>query len=164
MKTISSSHQGYVLLITLVFLVVLTVLSLASVSLNTTQSRIAANATDSEIAFEKAEGALNQATNLLLNGTYPVSNFAQNANGFYTLDPNVLSQWAGTTWPSSSSVVSSFQGNTGNAASYLIERLPSVLRPGQNMQMPTFIYRITARAPGGTNNTAVILQTTVQFQ
>ena len=51
------AQKGYILLMTLILLVMLTVLALAAVSLNSTQTRIAANATDTEISFEKTEGA-----------------------------------------------------------------------------------------------------------
>lgn len=159
-----SAQQGYVLFITLIFLVILTIMGLASVSLNSTQTRIATNATDTEIAFEKAEGAINQATNFLLKGTYSQSSFSQNTNGLYTLDPTATAPWSAINWTSASAVITGFQGNKGDAATYVIEQLPSVVKPGQNMNIPTYIYRITARGTGGSNNTAIMLQTTLQIQ
>lgn len=157
-------HQGYILLMTLVFLIILSVLALTEVSLNSTQTHIAANATDSEISFEKTEGALNEAINYVLNGTYSANAFQQNSNGLYVLDPTTPPLWTTVNWSSSAAVIHSFQGNSNSQASYIIEQLPSVIQPGQNMKMPTYIYRITARSTGASGNTVILLQSTIQIQ
>lgn len=157
-------EQGYILLLTMVLLIMLTVLALTDVSLNTTQTRIAANATDSEISLEKTEGALNDAINNLLNGTYNTNDFLKNSNGLYLLNPDNPPLWTTVNWSSTTSVISSFQGYSNTQASYIIEQLPSVIQPGQNMKTPTYVYRITARALGANGNTAVMLQSTVQIQ
>lgn len=164
MNTIKVMQKGYVLLMTLIFLIILTLLALTQVSLNSTQTRIAANATDSEITFEKTEGALNEAINYLLNGTYSATAFLQNTRGLYVFDPTAAPLWTTVNWSSSAAVINSFQGSSGPQASYLIEQLPSVIQPGQNMKTPTYIYRITARAVGANGNTAVLLQSTLQIQ
>lgn len=160
----ATNEKGYILLITMILLIMLTVLAVTDVSLNTTQTRIAANATDSEICLEKTEGALNQAINNLLNGTYNANNFLNNNSGLYLLNPNNPPLWTTVNWSSSTSVIPSFQGYSNSQASYIIEQLPSVIQPGQNMKMPTYIYRITARSLGANGNTSVMLQTTVQIQ
>ncbi|MFA6303428.1 MAG: pilus assembly protein [Legionella sp.] len=156
-------QNGYVLLLTLILLVMLTTLALSEVSLNTGQTRIAGNATDTEICFEKTEGALNQAINSLLSNTYAPSSFASNANGLYLLNQSAAPLWTTIEWTSNSAVIQSFQGSSGSAASYFIEQLPSVIQPGQNMKTPTQIYRVTARALGASGNSATILQTTLQI-
>ncbi|MGL5742318.1 MAG: pilus assembly PilX family protein [Legionella sp.] len=148
----------------MILLIILTLLALADVSLNTTQTRIAANATDSEVSLEKTEGALNQAINNLMNGTYNATDFLQNSNGLYLLNPGDPSLWTTVNWSSSASVINSFQGYSNSQASYIIEQLPSIIQPGQNMKTPTYIYRITARSVSASGNTAVILQSTVQIQ
>lgn len=158
------AQKGYVLLMTLILLIALTVLALTEVSLNSTQTRIAANATDTEISFEKTEGALNEAINYLLNGTYSANDFLQNANGLYVLDPTAAPLWTTVDWSSTTAVIKSFQGNSNSQSSYIIEQLPSVIRPGQNMKTPTFIYRITARSLGANGNTALLLQSTILIQ
>ncbi len=156
-------QKGYILLMTLILLIILTVLALTEVSLNTTQTRVAANATDSEISFEKTEGAVNQAINYLLNGTYSANSFLQKSKGLYVFDPTAAPLWRTINWSSSSAVISGFQGNSGSQASYIIERLPSVIKPGQNMKTHTYIYRITARSVGASGNAAVLLQSTIQI-
>lgn len=67
-------------------------------------------------------------------------------------------------WSSSSSVISSFQGYSNSQAGYIIEQLPSIIQPGQNIKSPTYVYRITARSLGASGNTSVMLQSTVQIQ
>lgn len=158
------AQKGYVLLMALILLIALTVLALTEVSLNSTQTRIAANATDTEISFEKTEGALNEAINYLLNGTYSANDFLQNGNGLYVLDPTAAPLWKTVDWSSTAAVIKSFQGNSNSQSSYIIEQLPSVIRPGQNMKTPTFIYRITARSLGTNGNTALLLQSTILIQ
>ena len=158
-----TKQNGYILLLTLVMLVMITVLALSLVSQNTSQTRIAANATDMEITFEKGEGALNQAINSLIFGNYSLLGFSLNANGLYQLNTEAAPLWSTINW-SSNAVINSFQGNTGAAASYFIEQLPSVIQPGQNMNIPTQIYRITTRSVGANGKTAILLQATVQIQ
>ncbi|MFI4918518.1 MAG: pilus assembly protein PilX [Legionellales bacterium] len=162
-KQPSKMQRGYVLLITLVMLIVLTLLALTEAVLNTTQTRVAANATDSEVSFEKTEAALNEAIDYLFNGTYASANFLQNNNGLYIFNVNASPLWTTINW-SGPAVINSFAGGTGSQASYIIEQLPSVIQPGQNMQTPTNIYRITARSVGANGNSSILIQTTVQIQ
>lgn len=165
LSNISQAKQkGFILLITLVLIVVLTVLALTQISLNSTQTRIAANASDLEISFEKTEGAVNEAINLLLNGTYVASSFSANGNGLYLLNANSTPLWSSINWNSSTSVKNSFQGVSGNRASYIIEKLPSVIQAGQNMKSPTNIYRITARSLSESGNSSVLVQSTLKVQ
>ncbi|AUH73761.1 pilus assembly protein [Legionella sainthelensi] len=156
-------QKGYILLLTMILLIMITVLALANVSLNTTQIRIAANATDTEMSLEKTEGALNEAINKLLNGTYTAANFLQNNNGLYILEADNPPIWTTINWSDSASVINSFQGDTNSQASYIIEKLPSVSSPGQSMNKVTNVYRITARSVGA-NGAVIMLQNTLQIQ
>ncbi|CAM3004653.1 pilus assembly protein PilX [Legionella worsleiensis] len=168
MNTLSSlnqlKQQGYILITTLVLMSMLTVMALTQSSHNTTQTRVATNATDFEISFEKTEGALNEAVNKVLNGTYTTQNFLANTNGLYVFDPAIAPIWQTVNWGSSSSVIHSFQGSSGTQSSYVIEQLPSVVQPGQNMKSPTYVYRITARSVGANGTSSVLIQSTIQLQ
>jgi|GEM_PF-2350294 len=156
------AQQGFILFLTLILLIMLTVLALTQVSLNSTQTRIAANATDAEISFEKTEGAINEAINFVTNGTYVTDNFLRNNNGLYLLNQNAANIWTTVNWSSNTAVIKSFQGGSGAQAAYLIEQLPSVIKPGQNMKTPTHIFRVTGRSLGASGNTSVLLQSTLQ--
>lgn len=158
------SHQkGSTLIIALILLVVLTVLAVSQVSFNTILTRVAANTSDALVAFQTAEGALSQATTRLLAGTYSTSNFISNSNGLYLLTPTDAPLWTTVNWSSSGTAVQSYQGNSSATAAYIIEQLPSVTLPGQNMAKPTSIYRITARAVGSSGSSPVILQSIIQI-
>jgi type IV pilus assembly protein PilX len=161
-----SSQRGAVLMTTVILLLLITVLALSAVLMNSTQTRVAANSADSLIAYQTAEGALTEAENALLAGNYDVTQFAANTAGLYVLDAAASTPvWSKpATWTTATAKISSYQGGSNAAAAYVIEKLPSVIRPGQNMKTPTQVYRITARAVGQSGNSPIILQSTLQIQ
>jgi len=158
------SSEGSVLIVTLLLMTMLTVIAISQISFNHTQTHIATNSADVQVAFHTAEGALNEATNNLLAGTYLPSAFLSNANGLYLPDLSTTPLWSTINWNSTSAVIKSFQGKSNAQAAYMVEQLPSVVRPGQNMNSPTSVYRITARGVGASGNTIVTLQSTMQLQ
>lgn len=157
------TEQGFILITTLVLLIILTILGVSQISINSTQTQVATNVADSENTFEKTEGAVNDAINKMLAHSYTASNFASNANGLYLFNQSNTPIWQTVTW-SCSAVISSFSGLNGAQSSYLIEQLPSVAQPGQNMKSLTKVYRITARAAKQTGNSSVLIQSTVQIK
>jgi type IV pilus assembly protein PilX len=138
-------QQGYVLLTTLVLTIMITVMALTQVS-------------------SKTEGALNEALNRIINSTYTTEAFLRNTNGLYLFDQTAAPLWKTVNWSSTAQVINSFQGSSGTQASYIVEQLPSVVQPGQNMSKPTRVYRATARSVGANGNTSVMIQSTVQIQ
>ena len=161
---LATTHRGTVLLITIMLMLMLTVLGLGLVSLNSTQTRIATNSGDAQIAFQTAEGALNQAQSNILAGNYPASSFLANNNGLYIFNPANAVLWSSVNWANSGAVVQSFQGGSKTPAAYIIELLPSVILPGQSFKKATSVFRITARAVGPSGGAPVILQSTLQIQ
>jgi Tfp pilus assembly protein PilX len=99
-------------------------------------------------------------------------NFAGNANGYYTLNPNQGSvadtlnanNWsAPTTLTYSGPALSSVQSSQN--ARYVIELLPPVAPPGSSIAAPSArgglsvqLYRITARGFGGDGTSTATLQ------
>ena len=157
-------QTGSVLIITLLLMLMLTIIAVTQVLFNITQTHIATNTADVQVAFQTAEGALNQATNNLLAGNYSSSSFLSNANGLYLFNQNNPPVWTTVDWTSPGAVIFSFQGNSNAQAAYIIEQLPAVVAPGQNANSPAQVYRITARAVGASGNTSVMLQSTEQVQ
>ena len=157
-------QTGSVLVITLLVMLALTILAVTEVSFNSTQTRIATNSADAQVAFQTAEGALNEATNNILANTYPPASFLANANGLYLLNPNNPPLWTTVNWTNAGAVILSFQGTSNTQAAYLIEQLPSAVKAGQNVEIPTQVFRITARAVGASGNSPVILQSTIEIQ
>ncbi|MCX7117848.1 MAG: pilus assembly protein [Legionellales bacterium] len=164
MNTSRTTPRGSALIVTLLMLLMLTVLAVSEVSLNSTQTRIATNSADVQVAFQTAEGALNAAINNVLANPSPASSFIAKTNGLYLYDPTSAPLWTTINWSSTNAVISSFQGNSNAQSAYFVELLPSVLKGGQNNNTPTWIYRITVRAVGASGGSPVILQSTVQSQ
>lgn len=162
MRHLNGKQRGATLILTLVFLLVLTVLAVSQISVNSLLTRIATNSGDALVAFQTAEGALSQAANLILSGTYSLSNFLANSNGLYVYNASNAPVWSTVNW-SGSAVILSYQGNSSARAAFMIEQLPSVTMPGQSMSKPTLIYRVSARAVGASGNGAVILQAIIAF-
>lgn len=160
----SAVKNGFVLIMTLIMLFMLTALALTMTTLNSTNTRIATNATNSTIAFQTAEGTLNEAINNLLKGNYASVNFSNNSGGFYLYDENATPLYQTINWSDGSSTISSFQGSSASQSSFFIEKLPSVVAPGQSASGGTRVYRITARAVQNNSDAAVILQSTIQMQ
>lgn len=162
MKTLSirpvNRNHGGVLITTIILLVMLTTLSLAMVSLNTTQTRIATNSADAQVSYQTAEGALNQAAANLQAGNYSLTDFIGNANGLYTYSSNSASIWTTVNWGNASGAIQCTSCGLSPTAAYVIEYLPPVLVPGTG---PKKAYRITARAVGVGGSSPVILQANV---
>ncbi len=161
-----SRHQqrGSVLIITVILVLLLTILGLGTVSLNTMQTRIATNSADAQMSFQTAEGVLNQAQSKLIAGDYAYANFVAGDNGLYLFDPAVVPVWTTIDWSNASAAISSFQGKSSMPGAYIIELLPSFVRPGQSLKRMTRVFRVTARAVGPSGGAPVLLQSTVQLQ
>lgn len=157
------SEHGSTLIVTIILLFIITVMAVTEVTFNSLLTRIATNSADALIAYQTAEGALNQAVNKILTGTYKVSNFIANTNGLYLFDPTIAPVWTTVNWGSASAAVQSYQGNSSARATYIIEQLPSVTLPGQSMSKATSIYRITIRAVGASGSSPTVLQAIVQI-
>ena len=151
-------QRASVLISTLILLVMLTVLALASMSLNTTQTRMAGNTVDAQVAYQTAEAALHAGVADLQAGNYTLADFIANANGLYTLSAAASPRWTMVDWTSATEVVLCSNCGAGTQAAYLIEYLPPVVVPGSSAKNA---YRITTRALGVSGKSPVMLQATV---
>lgn len=166
MKTSSfgSIQQGSVLILTLLLMAMLTIIAITQVNFNSTQTHIATNTADSQVAFQTAEGALNEATNNLIAGTYPTTSFLSNSNGLYYFNQDNAPIWTNVDWTNPNAVILSFQGNSKTQGAYMIEQLPSVILPGQNSSSPAQVFRITAHGVGTSGSSPITLQSNLQLQ
>lgn len=163
-QNIQRKHQGSVLILALILLIMLTLMAVTEMSIHTVETRVATNSADQQIAFQTAEGAINEATTNLLSGQYSSTSFLNNTNGLYLFNPDNAPLWTTIDWTSSSATIKSFKGSSNTPAAYIIEQLPSIIQGGQNINSPAQVFRITARGVGASGNAVVILQTTVQIQ
>lgn len=162
------AQRGTALVMTLVFLVLLTMLGITAINTSTLEEKMAGNSKDQNLAFQAAETALIAAETWVESTTAATQLTVNNANGIY--DPAAS---AGTeVWDTvnlwSSSNVVTYPGVPGTPASgtlgdvtirpkYIIEKLATeaLLPSGTKITV-----RITARGTGASDNTVSMVQST----
>jgi type IV pilus assembly protein PilX len=157
-------ERGATLVITMVFLLILTIIGLAGMDVTGLEERMAGNMRDRNIAFQAAEAAVLDGENYL--ETQTILPAFDGSNGLYALPTNGDKNWEVITWSSSSAVVS-YSGpgfdELSVPAAYIIEDLAAAsdsdsLEVGVPVDNKRY-YRVTARATGLSDTTAVMLQT-----
>jgi type IV pilus assembly protein PilX len=177
-------QSGFVLVVALILLLVLTLLGLAAAQSTSLEERMAGNARNHDMAFQAAEAGLYAAQSGILQGLWDNADYAGNSNGLYMLATccapaaGWTSAWTtngndpwGTALPIDTAVPGlSIAGiPAGQQPVYIIEQLPPVAPPGSNLGQqqsgsgapPVQPYRITVYATGGDQTTHVILQAVV---
>lgn len=168
-------QQGVVLVMALIFLLVLTLIGVGVTQSTSLEEKMAANSRDKDLSFQAAEAALQIAQSGIRQDIYTSFN---GTNGLYTYDPTQLPVWNTINWGVSSNLVNYPYSNNGsnNPAPgtaqrpvFIIEKLPPVPAPGQNLgateygDTPTIqLFRITARGYGGDVQSQTVLQTVYQ--
>lgn len=174
-------QSGFVLVVALILLLVLTLLGLAAAQSTSLEERMARNARNHDMAFQAAEAGLSAAQSAILQGLWTNADYSGNANGLYML----ASCCGANTWTSAWTVANAWTTAlpmdtavpglsiagipAGQQPVYIIEQLPPVATPGNNLGQqqsgsgapPVQPYRITVYATGGDQTTHVILQTVV---
>lgn len=166
-------EQGAVLVTGLIFLVVLTLLGVAAMSINAMEERMAGNSRDLNIAFQAAESGLRDAELDILQNISPASGFdASCTNGLCSLPSSSTPLAQSIDW-SDTSITRGYGANTGAAAlalvsaqpRYIIELLSTLpASPGQSLGTGIkpasngVAYRISALGVGGRAESRVILQ------
>lgn len=174
-----NSQKGVALVTGLIFLVVLTLISVAAIRSTSLEERMAGNARDQNIAFQAAEAAVRDAMKSLGTGVPPASGFVVGcAAGLCENDP-ITPVWttitANNEWTSNKTLAYSGPALTfGNSTSvaiqprYIIElvvgsNIPSGESASEGAgSSGTLVssYRVTARGWGLTDKTQATLQTT----
>lgn len=177
-------QRGTALVISLVFLLLLTLLAVTAVSTSTLEEKMAGNLKDKHLAFQAAEAALVDAELHIRNNT--PSGFTAACTGGLCLPAPSSStpQWDAVTWSSSSTNTIAYGAVTGASYAalgtfaqgprYIIEDLPEPPSSTSgsaasgslawdasrraSVAIAGNYYRITARAVGGTPNSQVMVQ------
>ena len=180
-----AAQRGFVLIVALILLLVLTILGLAAAQSTSLEERMAGNYRNNTLAFQAAEAGIRAAESCLSAGTSACSGFASNTNGVYLFNPgappppssattplwNVAGFW--TTSGNTMSYTSANGVNFANVASQpqiIIEEMPPVAQPGGNIGTQQYgggapgiqLYRITVLGTGGDNSANVMLQAIFQ--
>lgn len=147
-------QQGSVLVLSMIFLLILTLLVSSSFySVSSAQRNLRGNQ-DREIAFQAAEAALLEAEDYLATGQTIDQNwihFGSQDNPFWERN----GVWTGG--QSREYIGSGFE-NLGTKPRYVIEMENQFIDPESNNAVTATYYRITARAVGRSAETEVILQ------
>jgi type IV pilus assembly protein PilX len=176
LSTFTPRHRqhGFVLIVALVLLLVLTLLGLAAAQSTSLQERMAGNARNQDLAFQAAEAGLRAGEGCL--ATAVCSNFTANTGGTYAFNASsipALPLWkqpgfwatAGNvmTYPA---VVATNVPAVAAQPAFVIEQMPPMAVPGGNIGQqqyaggaPTIqLFRVTALGTGGDSNSQIMLQ------
>lgn len=156
----SRYQQGSALIISLVFLLLLTMIGVTSIQDSTLQERMAGNERDRNLAFQAAEAALREAEAFLRENSPAFT--ASGTGGLLSPSYTGLKPSAATyPWATRSQAGSSLTGVSA-APRYAIEWITTqAIGPSDQIDVVTInSYRITARAVGGSTDAVVLLQAT----
>ena len=172
------SQHGAALITGLIFLVVLTLISLSAIKSTSLEERMAGNARDQDVAFEAAEAGIRDAMGSLA-GLSPSSAFAAGCSAGLCLNDPVTPVWTSVVWSSSQTkaytgTALTFNGSTTlpNQPRYIIELMPgtvpafgssATVGKGLTSGAQLTPYRITARGWGITGQTQATVQATVAY-
>ena len=172
-----AKQKGVVLVVSLLFLIIVTMIATTGMENTILEERMAGNLEDYSLAFQAAEAALDEAEEWLeaqVNLPAQVSSGTGGVDVWSTtaLEVSGDTRWwldTGDTWWGSSGAAESLTGMTPIVAidpQYVIDQYATTLR-GQTLTIGTgedeplrIVHRITARGVGGNENVAVLLQST----
>ncbi|HEX2138612.1 MAG TPA: PilX N-terminal domain-containing pilus assembly protein [Woeseiaceae bacterium] len=145
--TANRKHQsGAALIVSLIFLLLMTLISTSSMRTATMQERMAGNMRDWNIGFQRAETSLRDAEEWLLD-TNVLPEF-NDAGGYYQLNSDARPSWESAP-PSAGNGSIDYPGDGTPERRYYVERLSSVRPAGVSTETGTaveeiYYFRITA--------------------
>lgn len=161
-------QQGAALIIALVILLLMTLIGVTAMQTTVLQERMAGNLRDRNIAFQAAEAALRDAERFLQAPVLPSFN---NSNGLLQRVPQGgdVAYWNSFDWVGNSREFSGISEGLAAHPRYVIEEFPPVADPSGSLEadapLPEVrLFRITARAVGGSPDAVVVLQTRYRRQ
>ena len=158
-------QTGVALITGLIFLVMLTLITLAAMQSTTLEERMAGNARSRDLAFQGAEAAVRAAEAVLSGASLPPFNGSK--AGYYPPMSNAASAdfWKTYDWANKS--VAYVGALTGvKEARFVVEALPAAAASGGDDSLVAKplsggeIFRITARGIGTDGTSIVMVQTT----
>lgn len=163
-------QKGSVLIVTMIFLLIMTMIGTAGIEVTGLEERMAGNMRDRQMAFEAAEAALMDGEAYLDSLLIAPAFTTAGTGGFYLPKTDGTNHWDDWSALGSnvrtmrSEVASSKQGfgQLSAYATYIIEQVTDFDTDGSGEVGVTkdkgHYYRITARAQGQTSSSVVILQ------
>ena len=168
------SQSGVALFISLVMLGILTVLGLSGIQSTSLQERMARNSRDTNLAFQAAESAVDDAESYLetVSTLTPFEEAGANDNGRYEAAAfNETPHWEAVDWEGSQVAPATTPlGGVAEQPKYIVEFMKTVVSEEDRLNIDnigqdtgagrTQMFRITARGVGGTAGSKVMLQAT----
>ena len=175
-------EAGFVLVMALVFLLILTILGMSAMSTTNLEEKMTNNMKDRNLAFQSAETALTSAESWIYNKVGKPSPIPDTAHGLYNASTTEVPTWDQVNWtgsnlvtypctPATTSSCGSSLSKVARQPKYIIEQIAEIEEEGgtkgfggsyasaQGTRLVT-IYRITARGTGGTDAAVVMVQST----
>jgi len=157
-RPVPRRQRGMTLMVSLMFLIILTMLGVTAVSDNSLQERMAGNTRNRDLAFQAAEAALKHAESTLPSWRRSV--FDGSVEGLFVYDvsePNDAVYWRDVSnWNSSRQLPAGSLNQVAEPPRYLVHKMSS---SGE-----VEYYRVTARGVGGDASAVVILQTVLSYK
>lgn len=162
-------HQrGSALIISLLILLVMTIIGISAMSSSTLEERMAANDRNQKVVFQSAETTLVEAETTLAKADYNSevrTALLDNKKGYYSQDDAAFDYFDADAWDPASSCISASDNSC-----YVIEESSVTLLPGEageygqvsSPERGHQITKITVRSTDPNENTAVILQSSLQ--
>lgn len=149
-----SRQRGAALIVTLVLLVVITLLGLASLRQTALEERMSANLKDRSIALNSAEIGLRGGETWLTGQPAPLTDI----DGLPKSGDTDYMQWQTSDWGSKGTAVTA--GGVSPAPRYAAEYwdVDEADIEKRDKGMGTFYYRLTSYGQGGSGQTSVVLQ------
>lgn len=157
-------QSGVTLVMTLIFLIVLSMLGTWAASNSVLQERMAGNTRNRDVALQAAEAALKDAE--LTIGTWRTQTFdgTQGLYAWSAATANDKAYWQDAArWTTFRTPPSGALERVAAAPKYLVEKMPNTPNASDPSVFDVENYRVTARAVGADDSALVILQTIIQY-
>lgn len=169
---LDKKQSGAALVVSLLILLVMTLIGIASLQTTTMEEKMAGNIRERQQAFEAAEAAIIAAEAFVKSSISVTTNFdADGSDGLY--DNTLQERWRTLAWDGSDSLIYSSYSSAYSAANqprYIVENYGTSTSSGNQYNLGNYgqsagggeveLFRITVRGTGADDRTPVFLQTT----
>ncbi len=167
-KQIARKQSGAILLTSLVFLLVLSMIVLAALRTGTLEERMAANARNRQVALQAAEAVLRSAEVALFTGVGTKSTFNSYnlAAGYYNApSAGIAAKWKTVDWSSATATLTTGAALEGvsSAPRYIVEIITPPTRPNSTVPCSKGLASVTARGMGR-DSSIVFVQALYRYQ
>lgn len=167
-KQIARKQNGAILLTSLIFLLVLSMIVLAALRTGTLEERMAANARNRQVALQAAEAVLRSAEVTLFTGVGVKSTFNSYnlANGYYNAPAaGIAAKWKTVDWSSTTATLTTGATLEGvsSAPRYIVEIITPPTRPNSTVPCSKGLARVTSRGLGK-DSSVVFVQAMYRYQ